>query len=191
MEFDDCDYACQQVPSRTRQEKVQKRDRDMVEKQRLAQRHECYERHTIIDNIVKPEPASAYTIDDVDRFNRDFCQDQKNTKQRDHELMLARAGARRKQQIEYEESIELRRKLEAEEKAKVDKLVAQHDFNQESVLYDPVTCVLPSESTDKGATQKTLDTKKEFLRDARARRIQHNANSTRYDPITGEERNFW
>jgi len=29
------------------------------------------------------------------------------------------------------------------------------------------------------------DTPLEFLREARARRIRHHANSTRYDPVTG------
>ena len=80
---------------------------------------------------------------------------------------------------------------EIEEAAKVSKEVAKHDFNQESVCYDPVTNVVPDETTLKGSTQRTLDTQKETLRDARARRIQHMMNSTQFDPITGQPRNYW
>ncbi|KAK8900628.1 hypothetical protein M9Y10_002957 [Tritrichomonas musculus] len=191
MDFDDCDYSCQQVPSRSRNEKVLMKDRDQIEKTRLAARHECFEHHVIVDNIIKPEQNSSLSIDDVDRFNRDYTQDQKNTKKFEYDRTWARAATRHKLQEEYAKSIELRRQQEEEEAAKVAKEVAKHDFNQESVCYDPVTNIVPDESAFKGSTQRTLDTQRETLRDARARRIQHNANSTQYDPITGQLRNYW
>ena len=191
MDFDDCDYSCQQVPSRSRNEKVLMKDRDQIEKTRLAARHECFEHYSIVDDIIKPEQNSSLSIDDVDRFNRDFTQDQKNEKQFDYDRTWARAAKRHKLQEEYAQSIELRRQQEIEEAAKVTKEVAKHDFNQESVCYDLVTNVVPDESTLKGSTQRTLDTQRETLRDARARRIQHMMNSTQYDPITGQPRNYW
>lgn len=190
MEFD-TDYEVQQVQSRTRAEKVLNKDRDAIEKARLAARHEHYERHNIIDNIIKPEDQSSLRIDDVDRFNRDYTQDQRATKAQAHDLMLRRAAARHEQHVWYEKAIEERRRQEEEDAAKVSTMCAEHDFNQESVLYNPVTNEVPDESTQRGMTQKGLDTRKEFLREARAKRIQHHSNSTQYDPITGEPRKFW
>ena len=52
MDFDDCDYSCQQVPSRSRNEKVLMKDRDQIEKTRLAARHECFEHYSIVDDII-------------------------------------------------------------------------------------------------------------------------------------------
>lgn len=191
MEFDNCEYSVQQVAARTRDEKVKAIDRDTIEKQRLAARHEHFERHHIIDNLVKPESSAPYSVDDVERFNRDYTMDQKTKKIKDHEMMLARAAHRRQQQEDYEKSIELRRQIEAEEDRKRQGISGAHDFNVESVLYDPVTNLAPAETTDRGATLRTQDATHEFRREARARRIYHNANSVKYDPITGEERKFW
>ena len=191
MDFDDCDYSCQQVPSRSRGEKVLMKDRDQIEKTRLAARHENFEHHVIVDNIIKPEKESALAIDDVDRFNRDYTQDQKTTKNFNYERTWARAATRHRLQDEYERSIENRRKQEEAEAAKVAAEVAKHDFNVESVCYDPVTNQVPGQDTLKGTTQRTLDDQREVMREARARRLQHTMNSTQYDPITGQPRNFW
>ncbi|OHT15764.1 hypothetical protein TRFO_42301 [Tritrichomonas foetus] len=191
MDFDDCDYSCQQVPSRSRDEKVLMKNRDMIEKTRLAARHENFERHQIVDNIIKPIDESSLAVDDVERFNRDYTQDQKKTKEFEYQRTWARAAHRHQQQVDYEKSIELRREEEKAAAEKIARAVQDHDFNRESTFYDPVTNVVPDETTEKGATQKTLDTRHEFMREARARRIQHNANSTQYDPITGELRSFW
>jgi hypothetical protein len=191
MEFEDCDYSVQQVPARSRQEKVLNQDRDMVEKSRLATRVECHYRYHPVDNIIKPCHGSSCIIDDVGRFKRDYTEDQRTTKRIAHELTLARAASRHIQQVEYEEAIELRRKIEVEEFAKLQKHVAQHDFGKESVLYDPVTNVVAPEATEKGAAQRKIDLRRETFREARAKRIQHDNNSTAYDPITGQRRAFW
>lgn len=190
MDFD-TDYTPQQVPSRTRDEKLLVRDRDQLEKARLAARHEHFERHQIIDNLVKPAEGSSMRIDDTERFNRDYTQDQRWTKQNEYDRIWGRAAGRRAQQVAYAEAIEERRRQEAAEAAKIAATMSEHDFNKESVLYNPVTNEVPDETTEKGQTQRGLDTRREFLRDARARRIQHCACSTQYDPITGEERTFW
>jgi hypothetical protein len=191
MDFDDCDYCVQQVPARSRQEKILNKDRDMIEKSRLAARVESHYRYQGVDNIIKPCNGSSCLIDDADRFKRDYTEDQRTTKRIAHELMLARAASRHVQQVEYEEAIDARRKIEAEEDAKLKKHVAQHDFGRESVLYDPVTNAVPNQNTDKGAAQRKIDARRETFREARALRIQHNANSTAYNPITGQERGFW
>jgi hypothetical protein len=191
MDFDDCDYSVQQVPARTRSEKSLHNTRDLVEKSRLASRVECHYRYRPVDNIVKPCDGSSCLIDDVDRFKRDYTEDQRLTKRVAHELMLARAASRHVQQVDYEEAIELRRRLEAEEFAKMQQHVALHDFGKESVLYDPVTNIVPGETTDKGAAQRKLDSRRETFRAARAMRIQHSANSRDYDPVTGQHREFW
>jgi hypothetical protein len=191
MDFDDCDYSVQQVPARPRQEKVLHQDRDMVEKSRLAARVECHARYHGVDNIVKPCSGSSCLIDDVERFNRDYTEVQRNTKQHAHDRMLARAGSRHIQQVDYEDAIEARRKKEAEDFAQLQKHVAQHDFGRESVLYDPVTNAVAPETTEKGSTQRKLDARRETFREARARNIQRNANSTPYDPVSGQPRTFW
>ena len=192
MQFDDCDYQVQQVKPRTRGEKVEAVDRDTVEKRRLAQRVEHFERFDPQHNYVKPDPVNkTYSIDDVDRFNRDYTVDQKQTKQYEQQMVQLRAANRRKQQEDYQAAIELRRKEEELEAQKVEDHLAQHDFNVESVNYDPVTCIVPDQTTKRGQTQHAEDASKEFRREARARRIAHNQNSTQYDPITGQPRNFW
>ena len=191
MDFADCDYDVQQVVPRSRAEKDILRDHDMIEKTRLAARREHFERHPLIDNVVKPEMTSALHIDDVDRFNRDYTKDQKAQKQDEYDRTWGRAAKKSQQQVEYQKSIELRRELEAAEQAKIDKVVSQHDFNRESVNYDLVTNIVPDESTQRGMTQRTMDTQREMLRTERARRIQHSTNSTQYNPITGEMRDFW
>jgi hypothetical protein len=191
MDFDDCDYTVQQVPARSREEKVLNKDRDMVEKSRLAARIESFARYQAVDNIIKPCNGSSCLIDDVERFNRDYTEVQRATKRHAHDRTLARAASRHVQQVDYEEAIEARRRKEAEDFAQLQRHVAQHDFGRESVLYDPVTCVLAPETTDKGATQRKLDARRETFREARARNIQRNANSTPYDPVSGEPRTFW
>jgi hypothetical protein len=191
MEFDDCGYALQQVAPRSRQTKVVEKDRDLVEKSRLVTRVECYIRHVPYGNIVKPCDESSLRINDVDRFNRDYTRDQEATKLHKHDRLLARAASRHIQQVDYEHAIEARRKLEAATFAKVMNHCSKHDFGTESVFYDPVTNIVPLETTEKGTSQRTLDATRETFREARARRIQHMANSTRYDPITGESRSFW
>ena len=190
MDFD-TDYTPQQVQSRTREEKIVNRDRDLLEKTRLVARRENFERHEMIGNIVKPDKPCSLMVDDVDRFNRDYTLDQKATKEHEYERTWGRAAGMRKQQIAYAEAIEERRRQEAAEVAKAVKIYGEHDFNQESVLYNLVTCELPGEETEKGQTQRGIDTRRELLREARARRIQHCSHSTQYDPITGQERSFW
>ena len=190
MDFDDCDYSCQQIPSRTREEKNLIKNRDAIEKTRLAARHEHFERYKAVDDIIKPIQSSS-RIDDEDRFNRDYTQEQKKTKEFERQRMLARAAARHEQQVQYERAIEKRREEEAEELAKVMDQCSKHDKNDESVLYNPVTNEVPLEGTEKYAAQMELDTNREIRREARARRIQHNSNSTQYDPITGLPRKFW
>ena len=192
MDFDDCDYQVQQVKPRTRGEKVEAVDRDTVEKRRLAQRVEHFERFNPHNNYIKPDPINTtYSIDDVDRFNRDYTVDQKRSKEYEKQMVQLRAQNRRKQQEDYQAAIELRRQEEELEAQKVDNHLAQHDFNVESVNYDPVTCIVPDQTTIRGKTQHAEDADKEFRREARARRIAHNQNSTQYDPITGQPRNFW
>jgi acyl transferase domain-containing protein len=140
---------------------------------------------------VKAIDGSSAAIDDVERFNRDYTRDQRTTKRLAHELTLARAGARRSQQAFYREGVEETRRQEAAQAGKVTAHVGQHDFLKESVLYDPVTCVVPPPETENGATQRKLDSQRETFREARALRIQHSQHSTSYDPITGEMRTFW
>ena len=89
MEFD-TDYQVQQIPARTRDEKVLAVGRDAIEKHRLAMRHEHFERHHPIDDPVKPVPEAAYAIDDVERFNRDICADQRAYKQATHDMIWKR-----------------------------------------------------------------------------------------------------
>jgi len=191
MNFEDCDYSVQQIPSRTREEKIKSVDRDAIEKERLAKRREHFERNVIVDNIVKPEATAPYHIDDVDRFDRDYTKDQKQSKEMENTKTWARATAYKKQQMQYEESIKIRRETEELEETKKMTLNATRDFNQESVLYDPVTNASPPQHTIKGSALKNLDDDKEMRREARARRIYHNSNSVEYDPITGEKRKFW
>lgn len=190
MDFKDCDYSVQQVHARTRQEKFESMDRDTIEKTRLASRHENFERHQIADNIIKPMQNTSYSIDDVDRFNRDHCADQKKQKEFDYQRTLARAAYRRQQQEDYAKSIDLRREEEAYFDKKILDMSAQHDFNVESVLYDPVTNGPPNDP-QRGETLKTLDATREVRRAARANRIYHQTNSVDYDPITGEPRKHW
>jgi PIN domain nuclease of toxin-antitoxin system len=191
MDFEDCDYSVQQVPPRSRQEKVLNQDRDKIERSRLASRVEKYYRYTPPDQILGPVDGTSFKIDDVDRFNRDYTQDQRASKRTAHELLLARANARHSQQMQYQQWVEDRLKMEEADLAKLQAHVSQHDFLQESVLYDPVTCVIPNEGTQKGTAQRIIDTKRETFREARALRIQHSLHSTNYDPITGEKRSFW
>lgn len=189
MDFDDCDYKVQQVAPRTRQEKIETRDRDTIEKTRLAARREHFERHEIVNDLVKPVDGTSIGIDDVDRFNRDICRDQKLEWQRKQEQTWARARRCQQEQQEYERAIERRREEEAAELAKLSEHMSSHDFNAESVNYDPITGSIPENA--RGQTQRETDSQRALKREARARRIQHNANSTEYDPITGEKRTFW
>lgn len=191
MDFDNTPYSVQQIPARSRNEKVTAVDRDAIEKQRLAMRHECFERHNPINDPVKPVPEASYAIDDVERFNRDYCAEQRAYKQATTEMIWKRAAHRHMQQEEYKKQIETRRlQEEADEKKRLD-LSAVHDFNEESVLYDPVTNQVPDATTKKGSTQMALDTTKMMRREARAKRIYHASNSNQYDPITGELRQYW
>ena len=190
MDFD-TEYTVQQIPARSRDEKVLAVGRDAIEKYRLAMRHEHYERHNPIDDPAKPSPDAAYAIDDVERFNRDYCADQRAQKQATHDMIWKRAAHRHQQQEEYQKQIEARRIQEAEEEKKRSGATAQHDFNQESVFYDPITNVVPESTTQKGSAQLALDSDKLMRREARAKRIYHASNSTQYDPITGELRQHW
>ena len=190
MDFD-TPYQVQQIPARTRAEKVQSVGRDAIEKQRLAMRHECFERHNPIDDPVKPVPESSYSIDDVDRFNRDYCADQKAMKKAETDMIWKRAAHRKQQQEEYERQIEARRAQDAEDEKKRADISGSHDFNEESVLYDPVTNTIPDSTTKRGSQLLTQDAEKAIRREARAKRIYHNSNSTKYDPITGELRQNW
>ena len=190
MEFD-TDYQVQQIPARTRDEKVLAVGRDAIEKHRLAMRHEHFERHHPIDDPVKPVPEAAYAIDDVERFNRDICADQRAYKQATHDMIWKRAAHRHLQQEQYQKSIETRRIQEEEDAKKRADISGAHDFNQESVLYDPITNVVPDATTQKGSTQLAMDTDKLMRREARAKRIYHASNSTQYNPITGELREHW
>jgi hypothetical protein len=191
MDFDDCPYSVQQVPPRSRDSKVLVTERDLVEKARICQRVEKHIRVLPYGNIVKEaEDCSGY-VDDVDRFNRDYTLDQKATKRMAAELTLARAATRRRQQIAYENAAIEERRLEALEFSKMQDHMRQHNLLDESVCYDPATNQVPPETTPKGAQQRTLDATKETFREARARRIQHMANSEQYDPITGYARTFW
>ncbi|KAH0785234.1 ras-related protein RHN1 [Histomonas meleagridis] len=164
MEFDDCDYSCQQIPSRTREEKNLIKNRDAIEKTRLAARHEHFERYQAVDDIIKPIQSSS-CIDDVDRFNRDYTQDQKRTKEFERQRMLARAAAKHEQQVQYERAIEKRREEEAEEMAKVMDQCSKHDKNNESTLYNPVTNQDPLEGTKQYTAQLELDKDREFRRE--------------------------
>ena len=103
-------------------------------------------------------------------------------------MIRVRAEARRKQQDEYQRAIEQRR---AEEEEQMAKTSPEHDQNEESVLYNPVTLQKPPEATENFSRLKAQDDDKEFKREARARRIYHNSNSGEYDPITGLKRTFW
>ena len=190
MDFD-TPYQVQQIPARTRNEKFQSVNRDAIEKKRLAMRHECYERHNPIDDPIKPIPEASYSIDDVDRFNRDYCADQKALKAAENELIWKRAAARRVQQEEYAKSIEARRIQEAEESKKRADISGARDFNEGSVLYNPVTNSAPDASTKKGTMLLEQDTEKMIRREARAKRIYRASNSTKYNPITGELRENW
>jgi hypothetical protein len=174
-----------------RREKVQARDRDGLEKDRLASRVECHRRFPVYDEIVKPSEQSPIRIDDVDRFDRDYTRDQKTAKQRAHDLTMARAASRHSQQEQYSHSIDDQRRRDAAEVSRLMDHMARHDFGAESVLYDPVTNEVPLETTDKGASQRALDAKRNTFREARARRIQRSQNSTPYDPVTGQLRTFW
>jgi hypothetical protein len=191
MEFEDCPYQCQQVPSRTREDKVVAKDRDALEKSRLVSRVEHHRRFQPYGDIVKPPDQTSVFIDDVDRFNRDYTQDQRTTKRVSAELTLARASARHNQQVEYQKAIEEQRRLEALEFSKMQEHMHQHDFLLESVCYNPATNEVPPEGSPKGTAQRELDATKEQFREARARRIQHCSNSQAYDPITGYPRTFW
>ena len=190
MDFEDSPYSVQQIHARTRSEKVNQVDRDAIEKQRLAARHEHYERHNPVSDPVKPNPDASYAIDDVERFNRDYCADQKAEKKAGTEMIWKRAAHRRMQQEEYERQIEARRKYEEDEARK--KIEASNgDFNEESVLYDPITNGVPDETTKKGATLRERDMNLATKREIRAKRIYHASNSNQYDPITGELRPHW
>ena len=191
MEFEECDYNVQQVKPRTRNEKINSVDRDMIDKQRLVNRKENFQRNPFIENIVKPEKETPFNIDDIDRFERDFTKDQKEEKEFKHILMLSRAAGRKKLQDEYEKSILLRREVELEDENKRKSISSKNDFNEESVLYDPITNNAPFHNEKKENSLKDFDNNKEFRRDARAKRIYHSSNSVSYDPITGEKRNFW
>jgi hypothetical protein len=191
MDFDDCGYQLQQVAPRSRKEKVVEKDRDLIEKSRLITRVESHIRYSPYGNIVKPYDESSLRINDVDRFSRDYTVDQRATKRKEHDRLLGRAASRHIQQVDYEHAIEERRKEEAADFAKVMRHCSAHDFGRESVHYDPVTNTVPPETTEKGASQRILDATRETFREARARRIQHMANSTPYDPVTGGLRSFW
>jgi hypothetical protein len=191
MDFGDCDYAVQQVVPRSREEKILNKNRDSIERARIAARCEHHTRYTPVDEIVKPASGTSFTIDDVDRFNRDYTQDQRTTKRMARELLLARASVCLTHQNRFLQWVEERRKTEAAQDAKVLAHVGQHDFLRESVLYDPVTCTLAGEETERGREQRTRDAQKETVRRARALKIQHDQSSTSYDPITGEQRTFW
>jgi hypothetical protein len=191
MDCDRCGYEVQQVAPRSRRENVLHKDRDITEKTRLVARIECHIRNAPYGNIIKPGERCALRIEDVDRFNRDYTKDQKAMKRRDQDRVLARAAARHVQQVDYEHAIEERRRLEAVDVAKVMAHCARHNLGSESVLYDPVTNVVPEEPSEKGAAQSAIDRRRETFREARARHIQRSANSAEYDPITGELRAFW
>ena len=190
MEFDS-NYQVQQIPARTRNEKVISVDRDAIEKHRLEMRHENFERHHPIADPVKPVPEASYAIDDVERFNRDICAEQRAYKQATHDMIWKRAAHRHLQQEEYQKQIETRRRMEEEEAKKRADISGAHDFNEESVCYDPITNVVPDATTKKGSTQLQLDSQMLMRREARAKRIYHASNSTMYNPITGEVREHW
>ena len=191
MEFDDTPYQVQQIQARSRDQKVSAVDRDQIEKQRLAQRHECFQRYPQYDDLVKPDPKASYAINDAERFNRDYIADQKSQKQAAYNMTWKRAAHRQKQQEEYEKAIEARRIQEAEDEKKRSEVNGKHDLNEESVLYNPVTNAAPDTTTERGTMLMTQDTQKTMRREARAKRIYHASNSNQYNPITGELRENW
>lgn len=191
MDFDDTPYQVQQIQARSRDQKISAVDRDQIEKQRLAQRHECFERYTPIGDPVKPVPTASYAINDAERFNRDYIADQKAQKQAAYEMTWKRAAHRHQQQEDYAKAIEARRQLEEEEERKKADVTGKRDMNEESVLYNPVTNAAPDSSTERGTMLMTQDTQKTMRREARAKRIYHASNSNQYNPITGELREHW
>jgi hypothetical protein len=160
----------------------------VLKKSRIAARVEGHQRYTPVDEIIKPVPATSQRIDDVDRFNRDYTQNQRTTKRMARELFLARANPCSTQQGRFFQWIEERRKAETAADAKSH--VGRHDFLKESVLCNPTTCELTKEETENGMTQRLRDTQKDTLRKARTLNIQHDQRSISYDPITGEQRTF-
>jgi hypothetical protein len=191
MDFDDCGYELQQVQARTRREKVRGKTRDDIEKSRLAERVEGHQRYVPPGDLVASPPDSSLHISDIDRFNRDYTEEQRTTRRILQGLTLARAGANRRQLANYMQYIEERRAREQADSDMITRHYARHDFCRESVLYDPVTCIVPTETTDKGRTQRSLDALRENSREARALSIQHRMHSTDYNPITGDARPFW
>jgi hypothetical protein len=149
----------------------------------MAARAEGRIRFQPYGDVVKHSRHSAFYIDHVQRFNRDYGQEQRTAKRALHDLTLAAAGARRGQNAHYVQYIEGLRK----EEAKLTGHYSQTHFGRESVFYDPATNIVPQDTTQNGKSPTAIDTRRE----SRALQIEHRMHSAQYDRVNGEVRAFW
>ena len=169
-----------------RSQQAGKAGREQIEKIRLAQRREGFERYEDPGRLTEFEAGCGGFAPEADRFDKDFAVVEKVNRENMRQQHGAIIDARRQERLDREEErwqiTEEARRLETERSfalQKTDKAKA----NKSSLPYDPLT-LMYNDGND-GQRLKFYDDKTKHRAALRAQNMQQHDMSTPYNPITG------
>eukprot|EP00297_Palpitomonas_bilix_P018238 CAMPEP_0113880274 /NCGR_PEP_ID=MMETSP0780_2-20120614/7694_1 /TAXON_ID=652834 /ORGANISM="Palpitomonas bilix" /LENGTH=191 /DNA_ID=CAMNT_0000866931 /DNA_START=216 /DNA_END=791 /DNA_ORIENTATION=- /assembly_acc=CAM_ASM_000599 len=170
----------------TRAERKQIKDKTTLEKARLAQRKECYQRYEDIGNPVEPTSQSVGYMSDANRFHTDTAGEQKRLREVERSRASEKHTHMRDQRAHREdERWKTMEKIDKKEEARLTAhLDDKRKRNAPSVAYNPLT--LQYNDGKDGMRQKYDDDVMRYRAGVRTHNLSTKASSTGFNPVTHE-----
>eukprot|EP00762_Andalucia_godoyi_P002387 ANDGO_02701.mRNA.1 hypothetical protein SPRG_13152 len=171
---------------RPREERRALSNKDLLEKQRLANRREGFSRyHASTQPIMVPDAVAAGYLPDADRFHSDTAGEEKRRREAQLQKKQVQMDATRQGRVQKEEDRWKRMDMnEKEEQHRWDSLRGTSKNNISSVSYDVVS--MKYHENESGQRLVKEEEMLKYKAAVRAQRL-YEKSSSQVDPITGQQ----
>ncbi|CAG9465844.1 unnamed protein product [Pedinophyceae sp. YPF-701] len=191
LEADATGNAFHNVAPRSREARLADRDKDLLEKSRLKCRQFGFVRHDPVANPVLPTKQAPYYAEDVDRFRRNFIEEEHGRREArlefyEEKLIKKRNGDLDREQKRWDA-------MEREHKAEEQRLEKLHHRpaarnNRCGLPVNPITMGYDSQRPDVDNLKERDDRFRQRVA-ARSQNLYTKMHVTGFDIITGNPRN--
>ena len=176
------------VQPETRADRASKSDKTTLEKGRLLQRREKFQRYVDIGEPTVPTPKACGFMSDADRFHSDTAGEEKGVRDSAVHPREEKFETRRNQFLDREEgrwdNMEQERSME-QHKLQILQNSSKGTRNHSSVAYDAIT--LEYHATPAGQQQQFEDNMTKYRAGIRTEKLHRYGSGDGYNPITGAE----
>ena len=183
------DQAFKNMQPRTRNQRIEAIDNELMQKERIAQRTGGHHRFENPGHVIVPQPGSIAHQPEEHRFHKDFASEDAGTRAAERERKANRNEFRRQEMVNRDQHrwgmMDAESQNEANRLNNISSKWQQGQKNYNSQAYNPIT--LEYDPTEQGRNLQAADQKKRQWENARMDRIDSHQNPG-YNILNGETR---